>query len=85
VACEFKSYRQAIAAAFRLLRSDLVECFRLTRWVEVYAPSWVELYPGHVPRSVVSLHGRRSTIEELQLSDLLHVVDGTNGTAGAAS
>ena len=103
VACEFKSYRQAIAAAFRMLRSDvevfeveeehlnrevirlgpdLVVCSRLTRWVEVYAPSWVELYPRRGSRSVVSLHGRRSIVEEIQLSDLLHVVDGTNGSAG---
>jgi hypothetical protein len=96
IACELKSYREAIAAAFRLLRPgvevveveeedldrevgrlgpDLVVCSRLTAQVEDRAPNWVELYPGCGARSVVSVRGERSTIEEIQLSDLLAVVD----------
>jgi|SRR5829696_6009402 hypothetical protein len=98
VACEVRSYREAIAAAFRLLRPnvevfeaededldwevgrlgpDLVVCSRLTAWVENRAPNWVELYPEYGQRSVVSVRGERSTIEEIQLSDLLSVIDET--------
>jgi hypothetical protein len=98
VACELKSYREAIASAFRVLRPgvevfeaeeehldreverldpDLVVCSRLSGRVEARAPNWVELYPGCGSRSVVSLRGERSTIEEIQLSDLLSIVDST--------
>ena len=98
VACDLRSYREAIAAAFRVLRPnvevfeaeeedldrevgrlgpDLVVCSRLTPRVENHAPNWIELYPDYGPRSVVSVHGERSTIEEIQLSDLLSVLDRT--------
>jgi hypothetical protein len=98
VACELTSYREAIAAAFRLLRPnvevfeaededldrevgrigpDLVVCSRLTARVENRAPNWVELYPGYGSHSVVSVRGERSTIEEIQLSHLLSVIDET--------
>lgn len=98
VACELRSYREAIATAFRALRPgvevfeaeeedldrevgrldpDLVVCSRLTALVEDRAPSWVELYPGSGSHSVVSVRGERSTIEEIQLSDLLSIVDRT--------
>ena len=104
VACELTSYREAIAAAFRLLRPnvevfeaadedldrevrrigpDLVVCSRLTAWVENRAKNWVELYPGYGSHSVVSVRGERSTIEEIQLSHLLSVIDETikNGSS----
>jgi hypothetical protein len=98
VALELKSYRQALAAAFRELRPDvevfeaekkdldreveclgpdLVVCSRLTARVEDHAPSWVELYPNHQSRSVVSVLGERSTVEEIHLSDLLSIIDRT--------
>ena len=38
-------------------------------------PVWVELYPGYGPESVVGVRGERSTVEEIQLSDLLSVID----------
>ena len=100
VACELKSYREAIASAFRLLRPDvevfeaeeedldrevrrlgpdLVVCSKLTAQVEDRAPNWVELYPDCGSRSVISLRGQRSTVEEIQLSDLLSAIDGANG------
>jgi len=103
VACELRSYREAIAAAFRILRPsievfeaeeenldrevgrlgpDLVLCSRLTARVEDSVPNWVELYPGCGSRSIVSLRGERSTIEEIQLSDLLYIVDRTLGSSG---
>jgi hypothetical protein len=38
-------------------------------------PVWVELYPEYGRRSVVGVGEERSTIEEIQLSHLLCVVD----------
>jgi hypothetical protein len=38
-------------------------------------PVWVEAYPGYGPQPAVGVGGERSTIEEVQLSDLLSVVD----------
>jgi hypothetical protein len=38
-------------------------------------PVWVELYPGYGPQPAVGVGGERSTIEEIQLSGLLSVVD----------
>src|SRR3712207_6051050 len=59
------------------LGPDLVVCSRLTARVVDHAPSWVELYPNHGDRSVVSVLGERSTLEEIQLSDLLSIIDRT--------
>ena len=98
VACELKSYRQAIAAALRTLRPTVqvfeteeenldgevgrlgptrVVCSQLTAVIEDRVPVWVELYPGYGAESVVSVRGERSTIEEIQLSDLLSIIDRT--------
>ena len=35
---------------------------------------WVEFYSGYVLESVIGVGGERSTIEEIQLSDLLSVI-----------
>ncbi len=59
------------------LSPDLVVCSRLTSRIEDRAPSWVELYPNHGARSVISVLGERSTVEEIQLSDLLSIIDRT--------
>jgi len=59
------------------LGPDLVVCSRLTSWIEDRVPSWVELYPNHGAHSVVSVLGERSTVEEMQLSDLLSIIDRT--------
>ena len=48
-------------------------CSSLTAWVEDQVASWVELYPDHQSRSVVSVLGERSTLEEIQLPDLLSI------------
>lgn len=63
----------------RVLRLDpeMVVFSEATGLVRERVPVWVELYPGYGPRSVVSVRGERSTIEEIQLSDLLAVVDRT--------
>ena len=57
------------------LGPDLVVCSRLTPRIEDRAPSWVVLYPSHRAHSVVSVLGERSTLEEIQLSDLLSIID----------
>lgn len=47
-------------------------------------PVWVELYPEYGRRSVVGVGEERSTIEEIQLSHLLSLIDETvkNGYSG---
>jgi hypothetical protein len=35
----------------------------------------VELYPDHEAHSVVSVLGKRSTVEQIQLCDLLSIID----------
>lgn len=57
------------------LRPDLVMCSKVTSLVEGLAPNWVELYPEHGFRSVVSLRGVRSTLDGVELSDLISLVD----------
>ena len=61
----------------RILRlvPDMVICSDATDVVHERVPLWVELYPDYGSRSVVSIEGRRTTIEEIQLSDLLSIVD----------
>ena len=105
VACQLRSYREAIAAAFRVLRPDievfeaeedldrevgrldpdLVVCSQLTARVEARASNWVELYPRCGSLSVVNIGGERSTIEDIQLSDLLSIVDSTVQTVRPCS
>jgi hypothetical protein len=48
---------------------------KATGLVRERVPVWVELYPEYGTRSVVGVGEERSTIEEIQLSDLLSVVD----------
>jgi hypothetical protein len=55
---------------------DLVTCTRLTGCVKDHIPSWVELYPDSETHSVVSVLGGHPTVEKIQLSDLLSIIDG---------
>ena len=75
----FESEKEDLDREVERLDPDLVVCSRLTARVEDRAASWVELYPDHEPHSVVSVLGERSTVEEIQLSDLLSIIDGTGG------
>jgi hypothetical protein len=52
------------------LGPDLVVCSRLTARVEDHAPRWGAY-------SVVSVLGERSTVDEIQLSDLLSIMNRT--------
>jgi hypothetical protein len=71
----FEAEKKDLDREVERLGPDLVVCSRLTARVEDHAPSWVELYPNHGARSVVSVLGERSTLEEMQLSDLLSIID----------
>ncbi|HET7479646.1 MAG TPA: hypothetical protein VFJ72_09050 [Rubrobacteraceae bacterium] len=98
ISSDLRSYREAVAEAFRQLRPDcdvfeaesgdlnrevlrlhpdLVVCSQATSLVRERVRNWVELYPDCEPYSVVSLEGERSTVADMQLSDLLSVVDRT--------
>lgn len=62
------------------LAPDLVVCDRVTSGVEIKTPYWVELYAGYEDRSVVSIRGERSIIEQIQLADLISIIDLTTET-----
>lgn len=53
----------------------VVVCSRASPAVRERVPSWVELYPGHATHSFVSVDGRVTKAEDIQLVDLLLVVD----------
>jgi hypothetical protein len=57
------------------LAPEMVIFSEATGVVREHVPVWVELYPGYGPKSMVGVGEERSTIEEIQLSDLLSVVD----------
>ena len=57
------------------LAPEMVVFSEATGLVRERVPVWVELYPEYGPRSVIGVREERSTIEEIQLSDLLCVVD----------
>ena len=61
---------------------EVVVCSEATGVVREHVPFWIELYPGYGSRSVISSKGARSTIEEIQLSDLLSVVDSASSPTG---
>jgi hypothetical protein len=71
----FEAEKEDLDREVERLGPDLVVCSRLTARVEDHAPSWVELYPNHGVCSVVSVLGERSTVEGIQLSDLLSIID----------
>ncbi len=54
---------------------DLVICSRVTSLVKERGPNWVELYPDCEAPSTFCIGGEISTMDEVQLSDLLCVVD----------
>ena len=98
IANELASYRESIAAVFRVslphlevheadsadlnrevvrLRPELVICSRITPLVEDRVPNWIELYPDCEPFSTFHVDGKRTTTEQVELSDLLAVADGS--------
>ena len=54
---------------------DLVICSRVTSLVRERVPNWVELYPECQTVSTFCIGGERSTLDDVQLSDLLSLID----------
>lgn len=57
------------------LPADMVVCDEATPAVRDHVPIWLELYPGGNARSTVSVRGVLSTIEDVQLLDIVELVD----------
>ncbi len=57
------------------LRPDFVICSQATFMVNLHVPVWVELYPNCAACSIVSVRGETKTVEEIQLTDLLALLD----------
>ena len=55
----------------------LVICSRVSAAVKERALAWVELYPDHGPLAFISIGGELSTVEGIELSDVLSIVDRT--------
>ena len=58
-----------------LLAPEMVIFSEAAGVVRERVPVWVELYPEYGPQSVVGIGEERSTIEEIQLSDMLSIID----------
>jgi hypothetical protein len=54
---------------------DLVICSRVTSLVRDRVPNWVELYPECRPLSTFCIGGESTTVDDVQLSDLLFLID----------
>ena len=54
---------------------DLVICSRATSVVRDRVPNWIELYPNCQPLSTICIGGELSTVDDVQLSELIAVVD----------
>lgn len=74
----------ALNPEVRRFAPRLVICSRVTDYVETEVPVWVELYPEHGPTSTVSFQGKRSTVDGMELDDLLRLFDRTDGAASDA-
>lgn len=77
----FEAEKENLDEEVERLGPDLVICDRVTTGVEIKTPYWVELYAGYENRSVVSIHGERSIIEQIQLADLISIIDRVGQTA----
>jgi hypothetical protein len=60
---------------FSRLVPHLVVCSRVTALVERGATAWVELYPQHASRAVVSLGGEEATSDAMDFDTLLSILD----------
>lgn len=54
---------------------EVVVCSEATETVRSNTPVWVELYPEHGSRSLVSIAGEHEEYDDIQLPDLLSIVD----------
>lgn len=54
---------------------ELLICSIATPAVQAAVPSWVELYTDHGSISSVSIHLEKSTVDGIEIPDLLQIVD----------
>jgi hypothetical protein len=66
---------QDLDREFSRLVPHLVVCSRVTALVERGATAWVELYPQHASRAVVSLGGEETTSDAMDFDTLLSILD----------
>lgn len=64
-----------LARAVPGLLPDMVICDEATAVVQDNAPIWLELYPKQNPSSVLGFQNEVSTVENIQFSDILAIVD----------
>ncbi len=57
------------------LRPDFVICSQVTPVVEFLVPVWVELYPDCQAHSKIGVKGETTTVDDVQLADLLAFLD----------
>lgn len=67
----------ALDDAVSAFEPDMVICSKATEAVREGVLAWLELYPEFSARSVASVDGETSTIEEIQLPDILSFIDRT--------
>ena len=63
----------------------LVVCSRVTSLIKDRVPNWVELYPDCESLSTLCIGGESSTVDEVQLSDLISLVDRLEPQSGASA
>ena len=68
---------EALEREVERLAPQLVVCSRLSPCVESTTLAWMELYPEQDNLARVSIDGNRSTVNGVQLVDLLSVIDRT--------
>lgn len=59
------------------MRPDLAVCSRVTQAVKERASGWIALYSYYGAHSLVYVDGECSTVEDMQLSKRLSIVDRT--------
>ena len=72
----FEVEQRYLKREVRRLCPDMVVCSCATDAVAAQVPTWVELYPNCESFSRVCIDGTCSTIENLELSDLVEIVSG---------
>ena len=68
-----------IVGAVILIRPHVAIFSHAAGGVKDRVPVWVELYPEHASRSVLSEGGKHTEFAEIQLQDLLAIVDRAAG------
>ncbi len=66
---------EELEARILALTPNMDICSEATSVVRERVSVWVELYPDYGSSSVVGIEGRRTTTEEIQLSNLLSILD----------